>query len=238
MELKERRIKSNDKKPTSIDYFSLGHPLTGFRSYFALKAREKMFNMFMKRMNPTPFLSVIDIGVTPDETLPESNFFEKLYPYKSQITAASIENAVFLENIYTGLKFVQTNANEKLPFENNQFDILFCSAVIEHVGDYESQKEFIAECLRVSKAFFLTTPNRFFPMDFHTLIPIVHWFPQKLHQTILRKVGLNFWSETANLNLLTPKELKSLFPPDIIINIINYKLLGWPSNIVVWGKKT
>jgi hypothetical protein len=224
-----------DEKQNVIDYFSLGHPLTGFRSYFSLRARKKMFHLFMQVMKPSSSTLVLDLGVTPDIALPESNFFEKLYPYKNSVTAASIEDASFLENQYEGMKFVKTVPGEKLPFKDKQFDVLFCSAVIEHVGSREAQREFVKECLRVSQSFFITTPNRLFPLDFHTFIPVIHWLPQPTHQSILRSLGRDFWAQTDNLNLLSPASFVKLFPKEIQVNVYNYKLLGWPSNIVVYG---
>jgi hypothetical protein len=225
-------MKSNDKV---IDYFSLGHPLTGLRSHFALKARKKMFELFMENMTPTQSSTVLDLGVTPDQKLPESNFFEEFYPYKDKVTAASIEEAAFLEEKYVGLKFVKTNPGEKLPFKDKEFDFLFCSAVIEHVGSREYQKEFLSECMRVSNSFFITTPNRKFPLDLHTFIPFIHWLPQSIHQSILRLLGLEFWAKTENLNLLTPNALVELFPKETNVKVYNYHLFGMPSNIVVYG---
>ncbi len=219
----------------TIDYFSLGHPLTGIRSRFANKARRRMFDLFMNVMQPTPATSVLDLGVTPDESLLESNFFEKLYPYKNKLTAASIEDASHLEEKYHGLRFVRIQPG-RLPFIDNEFDVIFCSAVVEHVGDREAQRLFVREALRVARKFFFTSPNRQFPLDFHTFLPVLHWLPPKLHQAALRSLGLDFWAKTENLNLLTPKAFRNLFPPCTSLLSFKYRLLGIPSNIVMYGE--
>lgn len=218
------------------DYYSFGHPLNGLRSYYADKARKRMFDLFNEALKPTPLTSVIDLGVTPDNSLTESNFFERLYPYKDKIVAVSIEDASFLEELYPGLQFVRIK-HGPLPFADNQFDILFCSAVIEHVGDRESQRAFIKESVRVSKQFFITTPNRQFPIDFHTFLPFVHWLPKPAHQAFLRLLGLEFWAKTENLNLLSPRAFIDLFPLCSLLKIFKYRLFGLPSNIVIYGKK-
>lgn len=195
-----------------------------------------MFDLFMTAMQPTASSSVLDLGVTPDRSLPESNFFERLYPYPQSLTAASIEDASFLEQLYPGLRFVRI-APGPLPFADNQFDIVFCSAVIEHVGEREAQRSFVREILRVGRRFFLTTPNRQFPVEFHTLLPFLHWLPQPAHQATLRRLKLEFWAKTENLNLLTPRALASLFPSSVSPALFNYRLFGWPSNIVAYGSK-
>lgn len=147
----------------TIDYFSINHPLRMTASRISFYVRLKIFSSFMNVMKPDIHTSILDIGVTPDQRLPESNFFESLYPYKDRIVATSIENASFLEEEYPGVTFIQTE-KDRLPFKDQSFDIVFCSAVLEHVGDRGRQSRFVRELLRVSRKFFIITPNRQFPV--------------------------------------------------------------------------
>lgn len=121
------------------------------------------------------------------------------------------------------------------PFSDKVFDILFCSAVLEHVGDYEAQKFFMAECMRVAKAVFITTPNRYFPVEFHTYLPLIHWLPQKHHQRLLRLFRLEFWAKTENLNLLSTKDLWELIPEmyEERAHIYTNRLCGIVSNLIL-----
>lgn len=219
-----------------IDYFSLGHPLAAIRSHYGLKARRRMFDLFMRHFSPTAGHRVLDLGVTPDDSLPESNFFERLYPFPERLTAASIEDAALIEQRFPGVTFVRIES-EGLPFPDNHFDLLFCSAVVEHVGDRSRQRRFIREALRVTKGFFFSTPNRLFPLEFHTLLPVVHWLPQPAHQRVLRAMGKEFWAQTDNLNLLTGNSLRRLFPPCSTLNVRSLRLFGWPSNVIAYGSK-
>lgn len=219
----------------SLDYFSLGHPLVAFRSHFAMRARLRMFDLFMKELNPNPQSTILDLGVTPDTSLPESNFFEALYPYPRQITAASIEDASCIESQFPGVRFSQIDRGP-LPYPDKHFDIVFCSAVLEHVGTRAEQAQFVREVIRVSKSFFLTTPNRWFPVDFHTLLPLIHWLPQDQHQAILRSIGHDFLAQTENLNLLSGMDLLSLFPGTVTTSLRKLRLAGWTSNLVVYGR--
>ena len=107
-----------------IDYFSKHHPLRGIASKIAYRARRRMYVRFCEVMPVEPHLKVIDIGVTPDRELIDSNFFEQLYPYKHQLTATSVEDASFLPDQYPGLTFVQTDG-EVLPFPDGAFDVAF-----------------------------------------------------------------------------------------------------------------
>lgn len=218
----------------TIDYFSLDHPLRKLASKISFHVRRKIFVSFMEILRPTARSRVLDVGVTPDRTLPESNFLESLYPYKDHLVVTSIEDASHLEQEYPGIRFVRT---EKLylPFADKSFNIVFCSAVLEHVGDFDQQKLFVAELFRVSERFFIITPNRQFPMEFHTLIPCLHWLPLPLHRALLQALGMEFWSRTENLNLLTPRSLRKIIDSALCAHIKNQFLLGFPSNLIAYG---
>jgi SAM-dependent methyltransferase len=221
---------------STLDYFSLGHPLTRFRSHFAVRARRRMFELFMQLLQPTAADRVLDLGVTPDTTLAESNLFEALYPHRARLVAASIEDASGLERHFPGLRCVRIEPGP-LPFKDDEFDILFCSAVLEHVGTREQQAAFLAECLRVSRRVFLTTPNKGFPVDFHTFLPLLHWLPQRWHQASLRVLGQEFLSHTENLNLVGVADLASLYPRESSWQLHRIPLLGLTSNLVLVGQR-
>ncbi|MGD9975189.1 MAG: class I SAM-dependent methyltransferase [Desulfatirhabdiaceae bacterium] len=219
----------------AIDYFSLNHPLRLVASRVSHHVRRQIFHLFMDIMQPNSNDLILDVGVTPDQQLPESNFFEAMYPHTSRIVATSIENAGFLTQKHPGLFFLQTETL-CLPFHDHAFDIVFCSAVLEHVGDKAHQQAFVTELLRVSKQFFIVTPNRLFPVEFHTFLPLIHWLPQPAHQKLLKMMGLNFWAQTSNLNLVSSGSLAALFPSSGAVTVTCTRLLNWPSNLIAYGK--
>ena len=119
-------------------------------------------------------------------------------------------------------KFIKGDG-KKTDFEKDSFDIVFTSATIEHVGSYNNQINFIRECVRVSKNYvFITTPNKYYSLDFHTKIPLIHWLPKKIHRKILKLLGLNFYSLEKNLNLLSKNDIQNILK---ILKIDNYKIL-------------
>jgi len=218
----------------SIDYFSKDHPLREWATRRGLKARHAMYAVFETVVPCDSDTTVIDIGVTPDRSLADSNFFETLYPYPHRITATSIEDASHLESVYPGLSFVQTDGHT-LPFPDGAFDVAFSSAVLEHVGETQHQKRFISELRRVSRSFFLTTPNRWFPVEVHTFLPLVHWLPRSTHRTLLKAIGLEFWSKVENLHLLSKEDLIELFESPDDVRVEQHRILGWTSNLMAWG---
>ncbi|GMO17132.1 MAG: hypothetical protein Pg6A_03390 [Termitinemataceae bacterium] len=209
-------------------------------------ARLKMYAKFLELAKPSESDLVLDVGVTPNNATLGNNFFEKLYPYTKNITMCTVEDAKNLESEFPGAKFVRNTAGEPLPFADKQFDIVFCSAVIEHTGDYPEQEKFLAELIRVGKKVFLTTPNKNFPVELHTVLPFVHWLPRKIHQNILSMLGMRFYAKTENLNLLNAKRikifmsnLKQIIPPPPPPRALRYeitynRLLGLRSNIILF----
>jgi len=204
--------------------------------------RNEMFRILQKLVNFENLQQVLDVGATADKLHPESNFFEQFYPYKERITALSNQDAKFLETQYPGLKFVQGDALN-MSFEDNSFDLVFSSAVLEHVGSFENQCKFLSECLRVSKKYvFLTTPNRFYPIEFHTYLPFIHWLPKKMHRKILNLIGQKELALEENLNLLSKKDIKAMLDfcsknSNFNAQILNVRLLGVTSNWILFASK-
>lgn len=173
--------------------------------------RRRIYDAFVAALQPKPTDSVLDLGAT---SLPEplENMFEVYYPHPEKITAAGVEDCAFLETRHPGLKFVRLEPGKPLPFADGQFDVAFSNGVIEHVGSRESQRFFLSELLRVSKRTFVATPNRWFPFELHTRLPLIHWLPPAVFRGLLLMLGIGFYAQEANLNLLTEDDLLSLLP--------------------------
>jgi SAM-dependent methyltransferase len=198
-----------------------------------------MFEMFMAEFGPTATDTVLDLGVTSDRTYQSSNFFEALYPHKAMITAAGIDDASFLETMYPGVRFQFADATN-LPFDDNAFDYVHSSAVLEHVGSYANQQQMVSECLRVArKGICLATPNRWFPIEVHTQLPLVHWLPKSWFRALLYRIGQRELAMEANLNLMTERELRRIIAlhPEWSFHFRAGRLLGLKSNIVLFAAK-
>jgi 2-polyprenyl-3-methyl-5-hydroxy-6-metoxy-1,4-benzoquinol methylase len=110
-------------------------------------------------------------------------------------------------------------------FPDKAFDIVFSNSVIEHVGGIERQRKFADECMRCGRNFFVQTPNRWFPVDTHTLMPLIHWLPLRIFKKFVRvSPRLLFFThdpgdieDFRNLHLLGARDLQELYPGAIII---------------------
>ncbi len=202
-------------------------------------ARRRMFERFMRLTGVQAEHTVLDVGATSDKLYDHSNYLEAWLPGKPRITAVGVDDASFLTARYPGLRFVRADGRA-LPFADASFDFVHSSAVLEHVGSLANQRRFIAELFRVCRrGVFLTTPNRWFPVEFHTVLPLVHWLPKPQFRALLRKLGAEFFAEEDNLNLLTRAELRRLCDelrlPTVTIGCV--RLLGWPSNLILFAPR-
>jgi len=198
--------------------------------------RRKMYDAFL-RLGLRDAETILDIGVTSDRSYDHSNYLECWYPKKSAITAAGIDDgAAFLEDVYPGVKFVHADGRD-LPFPDHAFDYVHSSAVLEHVGSHAQQAKFVAEAVRVArKGVFLTTPNRWFPVEFHTVLPLLHWLPKRQYRKILSATGREFFADEQNLNLLSAGDLRAIcagLGPEVRWRIGGVRLLGIVSNLLL-----
>ena len=178
---------------------------------------------------------VLDVGVTSDARQQESNFFEQLYPYPTQVTAVGTEDGSHLAEQYRGLKYQSVEPGSSLPFSTNQFDIVFSNAVLEHTGCRASQAAFLKEVCRVGKRFFITTPNRWFPVEHHTGLPFLHFLPCAVYRAVLAKTSYGYWADEAHLNMLSRGALRRMLPSGVKGRVETVRLLGLASNLIAFG---
>jgi len=190
----------------------------------SLRSRRRKLRLFLDELQPTAATTVLDVGVDEVGFGAEGgqsgcgthNFFEELYPWSERITALGLHDGAGFRRAYPGIEYVQGDACE-LPFADGAFDIVFSNAVIEHVGDVERQRLVVGEALRVGRRVFLTTPNRWFPVEVHTRLPLVHWLPAGAAGKAYDLAGKSWAREN---RLLGSRDLRALFPvPVRIVNL-------------------
>jgi hypothetical protein len=221
---------TDNSGPSSVYYQHTGKlPLA---SRVSLAARRRMFDLFMECFRPGPDTSVLDVGGTSDTASAESNFFEQFYPYPHRIVCVGTEDGSHLTNRYPGLLYTRVTPGSPLPFADRDFDLVFSNAVVEHVGSRDAQRAFVRELCRVGKGCFVSTPNRWFPIEHHTGLPFLHHLPPALFRRLIRRTQFRYWADEAHLNLLDAGDLLGLFPQGVAPAIRRVRLAGLTSNLV------
>lgn len=123
------------------------------------------------------------------------------------------------------------------------YDVAFSNSTIEHVGGLREQKRFAQEVMRVGKRYFVQTPNFYFPIEPHFLLPGFQWLPVRLRALLHSRLTLG-WCERApsfhaaleeveSIRLVRKAELRHLFPGGAIRT---EKYFGLTKSFVVTGR--
>lgn len=140
----------------------------------------------------------------------------------------------------SNLAGVAGDARDMRIFHDNEFDVVLSNSVIEHVGSLEDQQKMAREIMRVGKAFFIQSPNRFFWLEPHFLVLFFQFMPLALKTFLLRSFNLGWIKRVRDtkqakkivnsIRLMTRKELESIFSGAVIHK---KKVLGLIKSFIV-----
>ena len=168
--------------------------------------REAVSLRFEAELRPTAADRVLTIGMHPS-ALPSVNFFEHRYPWKRRLTALCIDDMAPVAASFPEVRFVYYDGG-RFPFRDGCFDIGVASAVLEHVGEFERQVAFLREVSRTCRSFFLTTPNRWFPLEVHSYVPFIHYLPDRAFKRVLGRLGFTD-RDYQEMHLLSAPEVEA-----------------------------
>ncbi len=119
---------------------------------------------FAERLKVTAATTVLDVGGSP------------------QIwSAAPVRPKLAFLNLNAFHETTVIGDGCRLPFRDRAFEIVFSNSVIEHVADPQA---FADECRRVGRRYYVQTPNRWFPVEPHLLVPLIHRLPRRIWRAL------------------------------------------------------
>jgi len=136
-----------------------------------------------------------------------------------QIVTGNIEPQ---QRQYENIEPVYLDATEMSRFADQSFDLVFSNSVIEHLFSWENQLQMAREVRRVGKAYWVQTPNYWFPLEPHFCVPGWQWLPVGCRVAILQRRTCGWRGRTPDpararalveeIRLVTRRELRQLFP--------------------------
>jgi hypothetical protein len=177
--------------------------------------REKRFSFFLKKFNKMQKpISILDVGG-------KINFWENRGLAGNNDYIITIVNIEKEKSLYSNIKTKMGDATDLSPFKDKSFDVVHSNSVIEHLYYFENQKKMASEIIRVGQKHIVQTPNKYFFLEPHYLLPFFQFIPDKLKYLILTKTKLSRlkkWDKKfasqyiEEIRLLSLKEIKVFFP--------------------------
>ena len=139
-------------------------------------SRRRKLGLFYRTFQPNEYTRILDVGAEINPTGERGLQLIDTYRWKHNLTALNLskDHICQIKRHYPQIEAVVGDACH-LPWPDKYFDVVYSNAVIEHVGDYERQKQMAREIMRVGKRWFVCTPNRWYPFEFHLRLPLVTW---------------------------------------------------------------
>jgi len=103
-------------------------------------------------------------------------------PNKNALTISHLKAAqsdIPKENITNGY-------SENLPYDENQFDFIYCYTVLEHVADVEKSINEMVRCAKVKGKIFIETPDYRQLYEGHYKLPLPMFLPIWMNKIIVR----------------------------------------------------
>lgn len=180
-------------------------------------------------------IRVLDVGGTPA-------FWEA----RGYAGRTDVEVVLFnLESFpvrHPNLSSVVGDAADLGRFADGSFEVVFSNSVIEHLGTLARQRRMAAEVVRVGRRYFVQTPNFWFPLEPHFLVPGFQFLPVRLRVDLLRRFSLGHYARTADpvaaehavrlIRLMTRRELRAAFPGG---QIWSERVAGLTKSFIVHG---
>lgn len=197
----------------------------GLFSKLSYVSRKRKLELFYNMLRPSEQTKVLDVGGEVNPRGGSDLQFIDSYPWKKNLAAVNL-SCEHISRIKEHHPEIDARVEDalSLPWPDKYFDVVYSNAVIEHVGDFEKQKQMASEIMRVGKRWFVTTPNRWYPFEFHMRLPFVTWLPGSAYLRVGKIISYNhvrkkymFGINHDGLRLMTARELKLCFPYSTII---------------------
>jgi len=200
----------------------------------AARMRRQRFALFTQLLSRLPGrIRVLDIGGTP--------VFWRVMGFADERVELTLLNQQKPNGENGSARIVVGDARHMCDFRDLEFDVAFSNSVIEHVGTFEDQRRMASEIRRVAKRYFVQTPNKYFPIEPHFLIPGFQFFPLRVRATLLARHDVGWYrkadsyaaalEEVSAVRLLSKRDIRRLFPEG---HLYTERFFGLSKSFVVY----
>lgn len=185
------------------------------------RLRGRRFELFERLVAPLPRpLRVMDVGGTTE-------FWEQRGWAGRDDVSITLVNLEQQERRHDNVDPVVGDAGNLSGHRDGSYDVVFSNSVIEHLFTSDQQAAMAREVRRVARAYWVQTPNFWFPMEPHFLVPGWHWLPVSTRVMILRRRPVGWMGRcpdpdfarriVSEVRLMRRRELARLFPEATLV---------------------
>jgi hypothetical protein len=191
---------------------------TGSPASLSSTFRARRWNLLLEQFPDLASMTVLDLGgtVTGWSVAPE---------VPAQLTIVNCDPAT--GPVPPGVEVVLGDACALDPaISARAWDLVFANSVIEHVGGHHRRVAFAESVRTLAPHHWVQTPNRWFPLEPHFLVPCLQFLPTRLRALVIAEWPLNKWrpadrrtamEAALELELLGRSELAYYFPGSTIL---------------------
>ena len=203
----------------------------------ANRLRSRRFALFESLVSSLPKpIRILDIGGT-------NEFWENRgWGNRTDVQVVTL-NLRVEPKLFSNIESVVGDATDLGRFQDASFDIAFSNSVIEHLFTFDNQRRMANEVRRVGKAYWVQTPNFWFPVEPHFHVLGWQWMPFGIRVSLIRRWKCGWRGPCADLEqarrlvrevrLMTDAELRQAFPDaDLVPERFAGLVKSW---IVIYG---
>jgi len=211
-------------------------------SSLASRMRRKRFALLLRQLSSLPRPSrVLDVGGSVE-------FWRAMDGLRLGFSVTVLNLKVAPQTPPDGFEVVEGDARDLSRFDDRSFSLVFSNSVIEHVGGFDDQRRMAAECRRVGVRYFVQTPNVYFPIEPHFLLPWFQFYPRSAQIGLTRRFALGWYpripdrdeaaAHVASHRLLKRSEMVELFPDG---QVLEERVAGLTKSFIAsgpgWGQR-
>lgn len=197
--------------------------------------RRRRFELFRELLLSVPRpLTILDVGGT-------SNFWDRMEFLGVPDVHIVLLNLEAGGSPHSNVVSVAGDARDLSQFKDGEFEVAFSNSVIEHVGGRKDQERMARELRRVSRRYFIQTPNRWFPVEPHFLFPAFQFLPRRVQTWLVQHFALGYTgripdrakaeARVSRIELLSVRDMRALFPE---ARLYRERVLGLTKSITAY----
>lgn len=199
--------------------------------YLAGKARARRAQLFLQTFPELGSMRVLDLGGI-------AAMWESMPILPEQVVLMNKGDLpVPAGSVFTALSGDACEPPESILAE--KFDLVFSNSVIEHVGGHHRRLRFAETIHALAPRHWIQTPNRYFPIEPHWMLPGFQFLPTRAKADIMRVWPGHYQRLSGDpterlgcvlsVELLTRSEFTFYFPTS---DVLTERLFGLPKSLI------